>query len=299
MPLVAPDYFPRGIGLIDKTRLNALLNVPQTSVETGITAAAGGTQAAARQLLAAYSVVSTVATAADSVKLLPAVPGIEMIVVNDGLNSMQVFGSGTDTINGVATATGVAQAPGTTVRYISNATGTWKTTSNGSVAGGSARVTANVSATDNVTAVTSNNTFVSFAQTYTIPANTLKLGTVLRVKVMVHVTDASGTDTLTCNIRIGGTSLIATTAVDPTTTSDHHILEFDFESRVAPGATASCVGYGRWTTNTAGTLVNGTALLAATNFATNGDLVLDVQAKWSSNTASTSARLEMLNVWID
>lgn len=299
MPLIAPDFFPRRIGLIDMAKLNALLNVPQTSIETGITAAAGGTQAAARQLLAAYSVISTVATAADSVKLLPAVPGIEMIVVNDGLNSMQVFGAGTDTINGVATATGVAQAPGTTARYISNGTGTWKTTAAASIAGGSARVTANVSATDNVTAVASNNSFVSFAQTYTIPANTMKLGTVLRVKVMVHVTDASGTDTLTCNIRIGGTSLIATTAVDPTTTSDHHILEFDFESRVAPGATASCVGYGRWTTNTAGTLVNGTALLAATNFATNGDLLLDVQAKWSSNTASTSARLEMLNVWID
>lgn len=299
MPLVAPDYFPKRIGLIDMARLNALLNVPQTSTEIGITATAGGGQAAARQLLAAYSVVATVATAADSVKLLPAVPGIEMIVVNDSVNSMQVFGAGADTINGVATATGVAQGPGTTVRYVSNTTGSWKTTGAVGTASGTARVTANISATDNITAVASNNTFISFAQTYVISANQLKLGTILRVRALVHVTDASGTDTLTCNIRIGGTSLIATTAVDPTTTSDHHILEFDFQSRVAPGATASCVGYGRWTTNTAGVIVNGTALLAATNFATNADLTLDVQAKWSANTANTSARLEMLNVWID
>jgi hypothetical protein len=174
------------------------------------------------------------------------------------------------------------------------------TTTDG-VASGTARViggraTANVSASDTVTAVASNDSFVAFATTYDIPANTLKLGTVLRAKALVVVNDASGTDTLTVELRIGGTTLIATTAVDPGATTDLHILEFEFVSRAAPGATSSCVGYGRWTTNTGGSLVHGTGLLAPTNFATNGALTLDVRAKWSSNTASTSARLELLNV---
>jgi hypothetical protein len=36
---------------------------------------------------------------------------------------MQVFGSGTDTINGVATATGVAQAAGVAALYLCTAVG--------------------------------------------------------------------------------------------------------------------------------------------------------------------------------
>jgi len=155
-----------------------------------------------------------------------------------------------------------------------------------------------VSSSDTVTAATSNNSFVAFASTYTIPANTLKAGTIVRIRALVSVNDASGSDTLTCELRIGGTSLIATTAVNPGATTDHHILEFDFLSRAAPSASSSCVGYGVWGTNTGGTMATASSLLAATNFATNGTLAVDVRAKWSSNTANTSARLEMLNVEI-
>lgn len=89
------------------------------SVATGITAHAGGTQAAAIALAAAINRVDTVGTAADSVALpAPSVVGQTVIVINNAAtNSMQVFGSGTDTINGVATATGVAQAAGKTAIY--------------------------------------------------------------------------------------------------------------------------------------------------------------------------------------
>lgn len=40
-------------------------------------------------------------------------------------NSMQVFGSGTDTINDVVTATGVAQAAGKGAWYVDVAAGKW------------------------------------------------------------------------------------------------------------------------------------------------------------------------------
>lgn len=161
------------------------------------------------------------------------------------------------------------------------------------------KASSGTSASDDITAASSNNSFVTFAQTYSIPASTINAGTVVRVRAMVRVTNASGTDTLTVEVRIGGTSLIATTAVDPSTTNDIHILDFEFTGRAAAGATASCVGSGTWTTNTNGTIANGTGLLTATNFATNGALTLDARAKWSSSTASTSARLETLNVRID
>lgn len=158
------------------------------------------------------------------------------------------------------------------------------------------KVYAGVSASDAVTAVASNNAFVDFAQTYTIPASALNAGNVVRVKAGVVVTNASGTDTLSVKLVLGSTDLITTTAVDPGATTDIHIVEFEITSRAAASGTSSCAGFGRWITNTGGTIAHGTGLLAPTNFATNGTLALKAAAKWSSNTASTAARLELLNV---
>lgn len=113
-----------GVGLPIQSSQAAILE----SVSDALTAHAGGTQAAALALTSKFNVVSTVATAGDSVKLPPAVVGLTVIVVNaDSADSMQVFGAGTDTINGVATATGVSQAAGTLVVYRCNAAGKWIT----------------------------------------------------------------------------------------------------------------------------------------------------------------------------
>jgi hypothetical protein len=88
------------------------------SVVTGITAHAGGGQGSAVALTGEFNRIDTVTTAADSVKLpVPTVVGQEVTVVNNTANSTQVFGAGTDTINGVATATGVAQAAGKMAVY--------------------------------------------------------------------------------------------------------------------------------------------------------------------------------------
>lgn len=105
-------------------------NLPNFStIETGLTAHAGGTQAAALALSTASNVhnVTIVATAADSVSLPPAVAGVlPQVVINSAAsNSMQVFGAGTDTINDVATATGVAQAAKVAAFYISPVVGKW------------------------------------------------------------------------------------------------------------------------------------------------------------------------------
>jgi hypothetical protein len=96
------------------------------STATGLTAHAGGGQSSALLLTAQYNRVDTVATAADSVKLpAPSYVGQEVEVMNNAAtNSMQVFGSGTDTINGVATGTGVAQAAGKFAMYKASSVGT-------------------------------------------------------------------------------------------------------------------------------------------------------------------------------
>lgn len=89
----------------------------QVTVTTDITAEAAGTQAAATLLTSAINSVDTVAGAADGIKLPLAQAGLEIFVVNNTATSMQVFGSGTDTINNVVTATGVAQAAGISAIY--------------------------------------------------------------------------------------------------------------------------------------------------------------------------------------
>ena len=81
------------------------------SFQDNITANPGGGQAGAFQLTRQNNRVTAVATAGDSIMLPPALPGLEVIVVNHGANSMQVFGNGRDTVDDVPTATGVPQNP--------------------------------------------------------------------------------------------------------------------------------------------------------------------------------------------
>src|SRR5258706_5557237 len=98
------------------TTLAASNAVTFSGIETGLTAHAGGGQAAALLLDATKFShnVTTVGTAADSVKLALATGSGALAFVKNSAaaNSMQLFGSGTDTIDGVATGTGVAVAAG-------------------------------------------------------------------------------------------------------------------------------------------------------------------------------------------
>jgi hypothetical protein len=104
----------------------AAVGVLSGDATTGITAFAGGGQSSATALTTVVNEVVTVGTAADSVKLpAPSKVGQMVIVINaHASNAIQVFGSGTDTINGVATATGVSQAAGKTALYVAATTGT-------------------------------------------------------------------------------------------------------------------------------------------------------------------------------
>lgn len=81
--------------------------------QPGIVAQADGTKANATVLNYGLNQVDSVVGSNDSVLLPPAVPRAMVILINnDASNAMQVFGQGTDTINGVATGTGVSQAAG-------------------------------------------------------------------------------------------------------------------------------------------------------------------------------------------
>ncbi|HLH13031.1 MAG TPA: hypothetical protein VKV77_14295 [Methylovirgula sp.] len=92
-----------------------------------IAAHAGGGQASATLLVATINRVTTVASAADSVKLSPSSQAnVLQIVINDGANALQLFGSGSDTINGAAATTGISLAAGKVGIFFSSSAGIWR-----------------------------------------------------------------------------------------------------------------------------------------------------------------------------
>jgi hypothetical protein len=108
----------------------ALLSVGAAGIETGLTAHAGGGQTSALALSIAKSFheVTTVGTAADSVKL-PAATGsgnIHIVKNSAAANSLQVIGQSTETIDGITSATGVAVAAGKSGIFIDSASGKWQ-----------------------------------------------------------------------------------------------------------------------------------------------------------------------------
>ena len=92
-----------------------------------LTAKAGGGAVGATVINAQTARFTTVATSGDSVMLPSSVAGAELLIINHGTNPMQVFGSGTDTIDDVAFGTGVSQMQRSAVVYSCNSAGAWYT----------------------------------------------------------------------------------------------------------------------------------------------------------------------------
>lgn len=96
------------------------------STANALTAHAGGGQAAALQLSAGINRVTTVATAADSVKLPAAKAGAQIVVINaDAADSMNVFPATGDAINALAANAAFAMAANKTAIFFCAVDGIW------------------------------------------------------------------------------------------------------------------------------------------------------------------------------
>ncbi len=131
--LISPSFTTPALGAATGTSLNLTGGVILLStVENALTAHAGGGQASALALdpLATYHRISTCATTADSVRLPASVAGAKHWVANEGAASMQVYGAGTDTINSIATGTGVGHGTALGAWYVCTVAGNWTTGDN-------------------------------------------------------------------------------------------------------------------------------------------------------------------------
>lgn len=131
--MAIPQPLNGGIGLQDPAAINKAMANGLRNYADALTALAGGGQAGATPLVNGINHVTTVATAADSLMLPPAVPGALVIVRNDGANAAQVFANtqsslpsgDEDTINGTAGETGVSVAAGKTAMLMCCVYGAW------------------------------------------------------------------------------------------------------------------------------------------------------------------------------
>ena len=126
MTAVSPAPFSiTGFATRDGNALNKELANPTRASDNAITATASGTQTNSYVITAPISRITTVTTTADGVTLGPSKAGQTKTIINSGANSATVFASGTDTINGTAGATGVAQAAAAVTIYFCPVQGSW------------------------------------------------------------------------------------------------------------------------------------------------------------------------------
>lgn len=139
--------------------------------------------------------------------------------------------------------------------------------------------------------------------TYTIPANTIKAGTTIRVDFAYRITVGATVETLEMRLRlggVGGTVVALSTSADPATGSGsgYAILK----GRAAPGAAAEVAHFGV-IKNIAAAGSDSTVVQQGptlTNFATNGSLDLVVTADWANAEAAggDTVSLEIFDVQV-
>lgn len=133
-----------------------------------------------------------------------------------------------------------------------------------------------------------------------IPANKLGTGAFISFKYQGEITATTGATTLTVRVRLGPTTLTGTALITGTATTTAANLVFsgnmDIVSRAEPSATTALVAHGLFCEPTAaGAVTPKQARLATANFATNGDLRLEVTGQWSVSDAN-SCRVDIFDV---
>lgn len=126
--------------------------------------------------------------------------------------------------------------------------------------------------------------YVAFDISYSIPQNTLKAGSMLRIRAVVRIsTVLNAAATAQARIRLGGTQLITTLASTGSAAGTRATLEAWVTARTAPGGIVECSGTGTgiWT-DTPGSISSFPTANAVPTFATNGALVVDVAAQTSA-----------------
>lgn len=157
------------------------------------------------------------------------------------------------------------------------------------------------------TAVGSTATETAFDTNYSIPANALKAGTLIKIRYQGIATATNANDTLAVVLYLAtaipagaivGTALISHAATD---VSNNDVFSGEYQLIVRTvGASGTIVGQGTYKSIPAaeGTATYKDDILASTAIDTTAAQIVAVSAAWSSTNAGNSCRLDNLAVEI-
>lgn len=155
------------------------------------------------------------------------------------------------------------------------------------------RVSSNVAAS---AAITNTTVETAFDKSYTIAANRLTAGDVIRIIAAGKCPSTNSTDTLTVKVKIGSTVLVATAAVD-VANNDRFRCEIVLNVRTI-GLTGTIVGSATWVLGVPGTATVRSDGLDSTTIDTTAAQAITVTATWSVANAGNQVVLDQLNVFI-
>ena len=138
-----------------------------------------------------------------------------------------------------------------------------------------------------------NTTTAADIFSYTIPANTLEVGDIVRIKVFCTVVDQNVTDSLTPVLNFGG-SAIATGAALDVADSDIVFAEADVHV-TATGSSGTCTAIGEIRTDALGA-VHVIATTALTSMDTTGGLAVALNMDWDPAHADNEVRIDAVSI---
>jgi hypothetical protein len=175
------------------------------------------------------------------------------------------------------------------------------TTTDG-VASGTAKVIGGT-AFENVipsSAVASTTVETLFDQNYSIPAGTLKAGSMVRIRYQGIATTVVGSDTIVTKLYLGGLSGTALCTCTATAPNANGIFQGEVTLNIrTAGNSGTFVGQGRFVKvpNISGTATEVAVSVASTAVNTNAAQVVGVSCTWNTTNAN-SCRLDVLSVEI-
>jgi hypothetical protein len=144
--------------------------------------------------------------------------------------------------------------------------------------------------------ITNTTTETAFDKSFTIEANSLRPGDVIRVRAQSTSVSTNGTDTLDIQLRLGTTDILATGAVD-SANGDIQFIDADIVIRTI-GGSGTMVAAGHTANGVPGTVTSKPKFMASTAIDTTADISVNVSATWSVANAGNQVRLDILNVEI-
>lgn len=168
------------------------------------------------------------------------------------------------------------------------ATFTGRVTTTDGVTSGDARIVGGVVHAKQTTTTVTNTTTETAIGSHSVPANTIKAGTTVRVRGSFKCTGNAGGHTATLRIKLGAVELLNTSALN---TVANDVCEFEaiVSGRAAPGASVALASLARASYQQGGTLSSAAAVKDAATYtgqATNGALTAQATIQWSAASAS-------------